>query len=88
VPDHLNEVMMTLLQAMAEARPPDAPRAWLPITTEAAEGGVAIVVGTGDTRLPEDRIDLVRRRVVQMGGTLALAPAQLRIRLPQGQDAA
>ena len=98
VPDHLNEVMMSLLLALLDARPADAPRQALQVLTEAAERGVCIHLGVGadvasaaglEAALAVDpRLAAVQRRVAQMGGRLVVADGQVRIELPAVSTAA
>ena len=98
VPDHLNEVMMSLLLALLDARPADAPRQALQVLTESAERGVCIRLGVGadvtsaaslEAALAVDpRLAAVQRRVAQMGGRLVVADGQVRIELPAVSTAA
>lgn len=92
VPDHLNEVMMSLLLALLDARPAAAPRQALQVRTEATDGGLCIRLETSgaqpvmaglEAALSVDpRLDAVRRRLTGMGGQLVVAGGQVRIELP------
>lgn len=93
VPDHLNEVMMTLLLVVADARPPTAPRQPLQVRTAAHDDGVRICVGLGDgggaplaglaARFAHDpQLAAVKRRVDELRGRLWVDAGQVCIELP------
>ena len=90
-PDHLNEVLMALLQSLAEAASARGGHDALMVST-AADGDALHIemshpaAGTGLDDCP--RLPPVRRRVAELGGTLTLWPGYVRLRLPVGQDAA
>lgn len=88
-PDQLNEVLMNLLQALAEARSPSrSPSAPLQVHTEAASTEVGIVI-SGDGLVPaEDRLTVAHRRLAEMGGTLRIDGGRMRIGLPVSTDPA
>lgn len=97
VPDHLNETMMSLLQAWVDARVPPAQGGGLRVRTEAVGQGVLISVGPASggalaglaTALAADpRLDTVRRRVADMRGKLEIGDAGVRISLPPAPDPA
>ncbi len=93
VPDHLNEAMMSLLQACAEGPADSRPYARIRVQTEARGDGVAIRVGfeTAPARAPvfsPERLDSVRRQVVAMGGQLSATAAAVEINLPPSRDQA
>jgi signal transduction histidine kinase len=93
VPDHLNEVMMNLLQALAEVDEPEDRRRGIRVATGAAPGGeVHIELGcycpaSGeplDVAYVRDnvRFDPARRRVGDMGARLEVQEQLLRVVLP------
>ena len=93
VPDHLNEVMMNLLQACVERAPECAPCAWVRVETEARGDSVAIRVAwdaapAGSPGFAPPRLEPVHRRVVEMGGLLSVASATVEITLPPPRSAA
>lgn len=93
VPDHLNEVMMNLLQACADGADPEGQERAIRVATSAApDGQVHIDLScycpkTGES-LPigyvtgDARYAVVRRRVADIGGGIELDPTRLRIVLP------
>ena len=97
VPDHLNEVMMSLLLALLDARPASAPHQALRVSTERAGSGLHIRLGNAaahaamaglEAALSVDpRLDAVRRRVAAMQGRLVLAHGQVGIELPGASTA-
>ena len=87
VPDHVNEVMMNLLRACLEGAGERSPRAPILVQTEARSDDVVIRVsldaaGVDALALPEPHLELVRRRVADMGGQLSVASATVEITLP------
>jgi signal transduction histidine kinase len=99
VPDHLNEVMMNLLQAIADVVEPEGKERAIRVGTRAHEGGVCIELGgwcpASGEALPiayvtaDARFEPARRRVGDMGGRLEVNEKLLRIVLPpaaQGAD--
>ena len=89
VPDHLNEVLMSLLQACVEGGPCTR------IRVGTAPRGDSLVIALGCEAhpvrapdLPEARLESVRRRVAQMGGTLLLTAAGVEIDLPPSRNPA
>ena len=94
VPDHLNEVMMNVLQACVDvAGSESAERAIRVSTAVSAAGDVQVdlvchSLMTGDS-LPigavaaDPRYDVVRRRVAEMGGRIELDDTRVRIVLPE-----
>lgn len=91
IPDHLNEVLMSMLQAHAEAAiRADVPDGRVIVTTAPRDGDVAIAIAgecgsgvPGGALTPSDvRVDSARRRVGGMGGRLVSAGARTEILLP------
>jgi signal transduction histidine kinase len=92
VPDHLNEVMMNLLQALAGIEAREGAARGIHVATGAEPGSVAIELGchgtAGGEPLAIDRVgadarfEPARRRVAEMGGDVELSATQLRITLP------
>ncbi|MFO1327120.1 MAG: hypothetical protein U1F56_07160 [Rubrivivax sp.] len=85
VPDHLNEAVMTLLQALLEARPPQGDQTQVRVVTTVEGDAVVIALHAGcatSTLAADPRLDSVRRRVADMAGTLDLGDGVLHIRLP------
>ena len=89
VPDHLNEVLMSLLQACVEGGPCTG------IRVETASRGDSLVIAldckaspSPALPLPEVRLESVRRRVAQMGGTLLLTATGVEIDLPPSRNPA
>lgn len=93
IPDHLNEVLMNLLQACAECpADPDGRRGRIVVETHARDTEVAILIScecvqpggpcTGRHLFEDTRFDVVRRRVAGMGGKVAQSPASVEITLP------
>lgn len=88
-PDQLNEVMMNLLQALAEGRPAGrTTSAPLRVHTEAAAAEVAIVIAAEGLQPADDRVAAERRRLAAMGATLGIDGGRVRIGLPVSADAA
>lgn len=91
VPDHLNEVMMNLLQACVQG-PEPTQCGTIRVETEARGDTVQIRVGCDATtagspvtiaRASSDaRFESVRRRVAEMGGQLTLTATTVEITLP------
>lgn len=98
VPDHLNEMMMNLLQAGAALRRADEPERGIRVATRVLEGDVCIEVGSYRTATGESLpigpaasdplFETVRRRVADMGGRIEVEPQQIRIVLPARPAAA
>ncbi|MGE5095116.1 MAG: histidine kinase dimerization/phospho-acceptor domain-containing protein [Betaproteobacteria bacterium] len=91
IPDHLNEVLMSLLQAHAEAAiRGDVPGARVVVSTQPRGKDVAITIAgecesgvPGGALNPSDvRVDSARRRVSGMGGRLVSSGARTEIFLP------
>lgn len=93
IPDHLNEVLMNLLQACAECpADPGGRRGRIVVETHARDTEVAILIScecvqpggpcTGRHLFEDTRFDVVRRRVAGMGGKVAQSPASVEITLP------
>ena len=92
IPDHLNEVMMNLLQALASAEAPEGAAGGIHVATRHAPGSVVIELGCEDsasgdalaidTVSADVRFEPARRRVLEMGGDIELGRTQLRITLP------
>jgi nitrogen-specific signal transduction histidine kinase len=85
VPDHLNEVMMNLLLTCAQVSAPKT------IFVETLARGATIVIQVdcrrlddSATPLPHDdtRLEPIRRRVAEMGGSLTVADGRVEIVLP------
>jgi signal transduction histidine kinase len=97
VPDHLNEVMMNLLQASADVAEPEGRERAIHVATRALDGGVCIELGcrcpASGEALPiayvtaDLRFDAARRRVGDMGGRLEVGETLLRILLPPAASA-
>lgn len=84
IPDHLNEVMMDLLQACAETAPAQQPAAAIGVATAARAGQVVIRLDR-DGRAPAiapASLESVRRRLGEMGGQLSASTTALEIGLP------
>ena len=89
VPDHLNEVMMNVLQAIAEGGGKPPPR--IGVSTLASGGDVVVRVGcpVAAAQLRGGaRLEPIRRRVAEMGGRLALGENGIEITLPAPAGAA
>jgi signal transduction histidine kinase len=93
VPDHLNEVMMNLLQACADVADPEGQERAIRVATSAApDGDVSIDLSCycpkTDESLPigyvtgDARYEVVRRRVADIGGRIEVDLTRLRIVLP------
>jgi len=91
VPDHLNEVLMTLLQACVGGGAERRPGERIHVETEARGEDVAIRLGCGaapasEQALSDARLEPVRRRVVEMGGQLSVTGSTFEINLLQSRD--
>lgn len=90
VPDHVNEVLMGLLQAVEESCAHcKESGGQIGVETSYLEARVTIRItgycaGMGRCELPQDdpRIDSARRRMGEMGGSLAFSGPALDLRLP------
>ena len=92
IPDHLNEVMMNLLQALASIEQPEGAAVGIHVATRAALGSVAIELGchcpasgeplTIDAVSADVRFEPARQRVFEMGGDIELGKTRLCITLP------
>lgn len=84
VPDHLNEVLMNLLQACADDEPRRFER--VQVQTRVADSGVQLRIGgaSGDLTdwLALPRLAAVRRRVAEMGATARATEGAIVIALP------
>jgi signal transduction histidine kinase len=97
IPDHLNEVLMSLLQACAECPAgPSGRRGRLVIETQAREADVAIRIRcecvepdsacAAHDPFQDTRFDVVRRRVAGMGGQVGHTAASVEISLPMARS--
>lgn len=91
IADHLNEVLMNLLQACAEGAPEQqAVRVPILVETELRGGDVLIRIGCGSAAaavapadaFSDSRFESARRRVAGMGGRMSLAGSAIEIALP------
>lgn len=83
VPDHLNEVMMNVLQAIAEGGGKPPPRITVKTLAQGSEVVVRIGCPVAAAQLQGDaRFDPVARRVAEMRGRLALGENGIEITLP------
>lgn len=80
VPDHFNEVMMALLQAVAEAAPQAG--AALVVRSVADGAAVRVEVDTAGLTLDASRLQAVQRRAAGMGARLAIEPGRTQLLLP------
>ena len=98
VPDHLNEVMMNLLQACADGPEPEDAGRGIRVATAAERGDVRIELScfcpdSGEP-LPmahvasDARLEPVRRRVADMRAQLEFGEQRVSVVLPQGAPAA
>ena len=93
VPDHLNEAMMNLLQAIADVAEPEGRERAIHVATRTLDGGVCIEMGcrypASGEALPiayvtaDARFEPARRRVDGMGGRLEVDETLLHIVLPK-----
>jgi len=99
IPDKLNEVLMNLLQGCAECDSGlGGARGRIRVETAAHDGGVVIRVGcecasgegvcAGGDAFDDSRFEVMRRRVVGMGGMLLRSAGTVEIVLPSDADAA
>ena len=93
VPDHLNEVMMTLLQACVEGGGARGP--WSRILVQTLARGECVVIRlacsaatAGVPAIAPERLESARRRVAEMAGRLSVAGAAVEIELPPSADTA
>ena len=83
IPDYLNEVLMTLLQAHAETQlAASTGGGRLFIQTEARAASVLVSVGASDLAADDPRVESARRRMAAMGGALEIEGRATRIGLP------
>ncbi|MGD9832654.1 MAG: sensor histidine kinase, partial [Piscinibacter sp.] len=84
VPDRLNEIAMNLLQACVEDEPPQFRR--VRVETRAEPDQVIVRVGGEATDLEawyaQPKLQAIRRRIAEMGASVALADGAVEIRLP------
>lgn len=84
VPDHLNEVVMNLLQACAEQEPRRFQR--ILVETAAVDGGVRLRIGGASESLSAwfalPRMEAIRRRIGEMGATARAQDGAIEIHLP------
>lgn len=100
IPDHLNEVLMYLLQSCAECPShPEGLSGCVDVETREGADGIVIRIGVScadsttacrvHRPFGESRFDIVRRRVALMGGALQVAPRAVELTLPrEPQEAA
>ena len=93
VPDHLNEVLMSLLQACVEGGAERGPCERIRVETEARSDSVTIRLACDATpaslpAFPQARLESVRLRVVAMGGQLSATGATVEIKLPPARNKA
>ena len=93
VPDHLNEVLMSLLQACVEGAAERGPCERIRVETEARSASVTIRLACDATpasvpAFSQARLESVRLRVVAMGGQLSATGATVEIKLPPARDKA
>jgi hypothetical protein len=88
VPDHLNEVVMNLLQACAEQEPRRFQR--ILVETAAVDGGVRLRIGGASESLSAwfalPRMEAIRRRIGEMGATARAQDGAIEIHLPHPQS--
>jgi C4-dicarboxylate-specific signal transduction histidine kinase len=93
IPDHLNEVLMALLQACADGGPEQRPFSRVRVVTGQQSGQVTICLacdarsggepaGSISAHLSDARFDSLRRRLLDMGAILNTSALTLELVLP------
>ena len=96
IPDHLNEVLMDLLQTCAQSAPERGPGVRIRVQTEdrddfvvirvVCDGAVANAPAAAAGEFPAQRLVSVRRRLAEMGAGLSATATTVEITLPPARD--